>query len=388
MQIRLLSLIVAATAVLVVGCSTPSANSAGTSPAAASAASVQPVAAAPQVSRAAIAPALYELAYSARQHALFAVSAGGFGEDAPASKLLKLEPDTLAVVAEVPLEPSGFGIALDDAANRIYVGQGLDARIAVFDSTTLEPVGSVQLIAHKTKGADGRERFAHHFRQLVLDPANKRLYAPGLSTEGSALYVVDTQALRVEKVVPGFGQVATGIALDPARQRLFVSNLRSGLFEVDTRTLEIRNAYEVAADQLLNLWFDAQSGRLFATDQGLEAINARRQKVDPTFVPHPGNRVVVFDPDSGRITAGIPTDEGPIALRLDAPRHRLFVTNRGGASVTVFDTQTLERLHTIALPDHPNSLAYDDVNQVLYVSVKNGREADREAPESIARIAF
>lgn len=53
-------------------------------------------------------------------------SAGGRGEGAAPSKILRLHPETLAVQAEIPLERKGFGIALDDAGNRLYVGNTND----------------------------------------------------------------------------------------------------------------------------------------------------------------------------------------------------------------------------------------------------------------------
>ncbi|RZL63341.1 MAG: YncE family protein [Variovorax sp.] len=370
----------ALTACGVTSTGTPQAAS-GTQPAAYTA--VQ----AAQIHRVAIAPALYELAYSARQNAVFVASAGGFGPGAPASKLVKLDPRTLAVQAEIPLARKGFGLTLDDAANRVYIGNTVDASITVVDTATNKVIKTIQL-AEKTKGADGKESYPHHFRELVLDTANHRLYAPGLSSAGSSLYVVDTRALALEKVVPGFGQVAAGVALDAANQRLFVSNLRGGLHEFDTRKLAITRSHAVGADQLLNLAYDAQGKRLFATDQGLASINERREKAEPGFKATPGNRVVVFDPDTARITASLPTGAGPVAPLLDLPRQRLYVTNRGGGSVSVFDSSSYRLLQTIALPSHPNSLALDSTNNVLYVSVKNGGGDEKGGPESVVRIAF
>jgi len=252
-----------------------------------------------QIQRAAVAPAVYELAYSARQNAVFVASAGGFGENAPGSKLLRLHPTTLAVQAELALPLRGFGVALDDAANRLYIGNTTEGSITVVDTASNQVIKTIEMM-NKVKGADGKEKYEHHFRELVIDSANHRVYAPGLSSDGSSLYVLDTRTLTREKVIPGFGQVATGIALDAANHRLFVSNLRGGLYEVDTRALTITKRHAVAADQLLNLAYDAQGQRLFATDQGLASINERRQKTEPNFKPTPGNRVVVFDPDTGR----------------------------------------------------------------------------------------
>lgn len=365
-------------------CTSPSTTQ---SPTAQNAPNIAQLSPAPQVLQQAIAPGLYELAYSPNQNALFVASAGGFGPDAPASQLLRLDPQTLAVQAQTELPLRGFGVALDDAANRLYVGNGLEGSITVLDTRTLQPVGVISL-ADKITGSDGKEKFAHHFRQLVLDPANNRLYAPGFSGTDSALYVVNTKDLKVEKVLPGFGPVTTGVALDAQGKRLFLSNLRGGLYEVSTTDLSITNAYQVQADQLINLVFDANSGRLFATDQGLPAINERRQKAEPSFTPTPGNRLIEFNPNTGAIVQSAAAGQGPIALVFDPASQHLFVTNRGSGSVTVHNAKDLAVEQTIALKDHPNSLSYAPAQQVLFVSVKNGQGSAKGAPESVARIAF
>lgn len=351
------------------------------------AAAVTPEVKEAKVTRATVAPALYELAYSAKQNAVFVASAGGMGKDAPKSKILRLNAETLAVEAEIELAGRAFGVVLDDDLNRLYVGNGLEGSLTVFDTAKNAVLTTIPL-AKKVKGEDGKESFEHHFRELVLDKANNRLFAPGLSVASSSLYVVDTKKLQLEKVIPGFGSVAVGVSLDHANNRLFVSNLRGGLYAVNSQTLELTKGYSVGADQLINLAFAQTSKRLWATDQGLAAISERRQKVEPEFKPTPGNRVVAFNPDTAEITASIPTGDGPIALLLDEPRKRLFVTNRGSGTVTVLDTDKQAVVKTIELPAHPNSLTFDPVNDVLYVSIKNGREAERGSAESIARIAF
>ena len=46
------------------------------------------------VIRRSLAPALYELAYSDKQKAVFVASAGGREKDAPQSRILRLDPTT------------------------------------------------------------------------------------------------------------------------------------------------------------------------------------------------------------------------------------------------------------------------------------------------------
>jgi YVTN family beta-propeller protein len=307
--------------------------------------------------------------------------------------VLRLNADTLAVEAEIPLERKGFGVTLDDAANRLYVGNTNDGAITVIDTAANKVVGSVQL-AQKAKvtGPDGKEaeRYPHNFREMVVDPANHRLYAPGLTFKDSALYVVDTRTLQVEKVIPGFGFVATGVALNAKAGKLYVSNSQGQLFTVDTRTLAASKV-EAAGDQLLNLVVDPSGKRVLATDQGMAVMDEMRAKAGGLADYKrrgAGNQVLALDPATGKALATLPTGEGPVALLLDEPRRRLYVTNRGAGTLSVFDSRSNALLQTIELPTHPNSLALDARRNVLYVTVKNGEKDPKGANESVARIAF
>ena len=101
---------------------------------------------------------------------------------------------------------------------------------------------------------------------------------------------------------------------------------------------------------------------------------------------HPGQRVLVLDRTTGKELASIPTDAGPLGILLDAPRKRLYVTNRDGGTVTAYDSDSYQKVATYPVPTHPNSLALDAKNNVLYVSIKNGEKDAKDANESVARI--
>ena len=346
-----------------------------------------------QVQRQAVAQGLYEIAYSAKQDAVFVASSGGRGEGATPPKVLRLNPQTLAVQAEIALERAGFGVMLDDASNRLYVGNTNDGSVTVIDTTTNKVAGLVQL-TEKTKdtGPDGKEaeRHPYNFREVVVDAAKHRLYLTGFSFQNSALFVVDTRTLKVEKTLPGFGFVATGITLDAKGGKLYVANLQGQLFTVDTTSFAV-NKVEAGGDQLLNLVYDQGNRRVLATDQGLEMIDGMRGKlgkVENYAQRGKGNRVVAINPADGKTIANLATGEGPVALLLDEPRQRLFVTNRGSGTVSVFDNRSNALLQTIALPTHPNSLALDSRRNVLYVTVKNGEKDPKGASDSVARVQF
>lgn len=339
----------------------------------------------PVVLRAEVAPGLYEIAYSARQSALFVSSSGVRGNAAFPPRILKLDPATLAIVHAIPLERGAFGLRLDDAADRLYVGNATDGSVTVVNTATNQVAGVVQM-AEKTRDAQGREGYRHHFRELVVDSKNHRLFAPGLEQSDSALFVVDTRTLKLEKVIPGLGFLATGVALDERGGKLYVSNLEGKLFVFDTRTLALLHTWKIGVDQPLNLVLDAAGKRLFATDEGLDRIQEMRKQRLPDFVSSgAGHRVVVINTESGQPVASVRTGTQPIAPLLDTSRQRLFVTNRGDGTLQVFGATDYQLRHTIPLPDHPNSLAIDEQRGVVFVTVKAKAAG---SPESVARITI
>jgi len=351
-------------------------------------ATMRPARAAAKVERAEVAPALYELAFSPSRNALFVLSAGGFAADAPASRLLRLDPQSLAIQSELELPLRGFGIALDDAAGRLYVGHGLDAAVSAVDVGGNRVLGTLRL-ATKVKGEDGKEEYPYKLRELMLDPAGERLYLPGLGLKDSLVYVIGAKDFVTEKPITGIGPGATGIALDAVKDRLFVSTLAGQLCTIDRKTQELRHSVEAGgAEQPLNIAYDATSGAVLAVDQGMESLTRYKEKMIPGFVSkNPGNRVVALEPESGRLLWEAPVGQGPVALRLDAERKRLFVTNRGSGSVSVLDTGRQGLAETVPLPPHPNSLALDEKTGAAFVSVKIPFEKIKEK-ESVARITL
>jgi DNA-binding beta-propeller fold protein YncE len=354
------------------------------------AAAIRPArAAGPTLLRAEPAPALYELTFSRSQNALFVASAGGFGDGAPPSRLLRLDPVTLAVQAEIALPHKGFGVTLDDAAGRLYVGHSLDAAITAVDIAGNRVAGTAKL-ADMVRGEDGRDRAPYSLRELQLSADGSRIYAPGLGMTDSVLYAVDARAMSLDKAIAGIGPGATGVAMDAAGERVFVSTLLGRLATVDVRTRSVVREVEAGgAEQPLNLAFDTAANRLLAVDQGLESMPGFQAKMQPGFNSRtPGHRIVALDPETGRLLQAAPAGQGPVALRLDAERRRLYVTNREGGALTVLDAGSYATLATLPMAAHPNSLALDEHTGTLYVTVKNGRGAPKGTNEAVVRIAF
>lgn len=359
---------------------------------------------------------LVELAYSARQNALF-VAAPNW-EDESRSRLLRLDPATLAVTGEVALTGKGFGVALDDAAGRIYLTQAFNGAISVVDIQAMQLVRQVQMM-DKVDFAETFKRLAipehrtatllpqlqrmkmavdypWRLREMVVDRQNERVFAPGLGLGlDSTLVVLNTRTLQAEKIVEGFGYNAVGIALDAQRGRVFVSNMRGQVFVVDARTLAITATLEVEADQLLNLVYDPVGNRLIGVDQGIDRDKARLQHLGTEYQRRSaGHRVFVLNADTGATLANLPSAQVPIGLVFDGARQRLYVANRGGVRVqegagalTVYDMANYALLQTLALAPHPNSLALDPASGRLFVTVKNDENHKKaKEDESVVRV--
>lgn len=333
-----------------------------------------------------VAQGLYELAYSPTVDVVYVASSGGFGDAAGPAQLLLLDPNTLDVEAQIPLERKAFGLVLDDANHRLYIGNTVDTSVTVVDTNTHKVVGIVQLMEKKV-GKDGKAAYTHDLRELVVDGAANRLYVTGHSGDGSVLFVVDTQSLKVVNTIPGLGNAkAPGLALDAKGKRVYTSNLLAEVVTVGTDSGKVEQRLKVSAEQPMNIALEPSGKRLFVTDQGSEMIRKYQASSSGFTSTHPGQRVLVLDRTTGKELASIPTDAGPLGILLDAKRKRLYVTNREAGTVTSYNSDTYKPLKTYSVPTHPNSLALDAKKNVLYVTVKNGDNEAKGSPESVARI--
>ncbi|MBJ7263262.1 MAG: YncE family protein [Burkholderiaceae bacterium] len=334
-----------------------------------------------------IAKGIYELAYSAKQDAVFVAVSGGFSKVPGKPMVARLNPQTLEVEKEIPLRRQAFGVALDDAKNRLYVGNTVDLSVTVVDTQHNRVVRTIQLMGKK-KSANGRPAYTHDLRELVVDSANNRLYVTGHSEQGSVLFVVDTRRNRVIKTIPGLGNAkAPGLVLDAEGGRVFTSNLLGEVVVVDTKTQVVTQRFQTQSDQPMNIAYDSTTQRLFITDQGLKMITDYQAKSIEGFKSrHPGNRILVLNANTGEEIKSVPVSDGPLALRLDEQRKRLYVTSRAGAQVSVFDSETYALLHSVNLPPFPQSIAFDEARNVLFVTVKADTSQDGLAEDSVARI--
>ena len=368
------------------------------------------------IHRAAVAPAVVELAWSAKQNAVFVSSPDW--KDEKKSTVLRLNPQTLETQATISIDVKGFGVALDDENNRLYLTEGFNGSVGIVDTDTNRSLGSIKLqeqvnieSAWRKAGMSGErldfmlaelkrfkisEGYLYKVREARFDAQTGRLFLPGLGYGvDSVLYVVNTRTGKLEKTLLGFGFYAVGIAIDEKGRRVFVSNMQGQLMTVNADTLEIAGKHEIQAEQLLNLVYDRKNDRILGVDQGIDRDKYRNYHLKETYTRRSsGHRLFALNAQDGKLLASIETKEVPISLLLDEDSERIYVTNRGGirvekgaGSLSVFESKTLAHLQTLPLLPHPNSLALDSKAHALFVTVKNdGAAAKANTEESVVRI--
>ena len=327
-----------------------------------------------RMQEAVLAPALFQVAYSPRQKAVFIASAGAHDKpDEQPPRVLRVDPQTLGVQASIPMEMRSFGIALDDAADRLYVGHTHDGAVTAIDTRTNEVVGRVE-IGDKVPGKDGKMRATLEVRYITLDPARQLMYLMGQGwKKDNTLYVIDTRTMTIARTLEGFGMAKVpGMAIDAAGQRLFASSLGAELFIIDTKAMVLTSRSRLRSEQPITMVYEPAGKRLLAVDQGAARMRYYQQELGQDFKSvNPGGEIVALDSLTGREIRHVPAAAGPLDLLLDDKGRRLFITHRDAGKVSIYNSDTLDLLHVLDVPPMPNSLAFDAANDVLYVTVKN-----------------
>ena len=129
---------------------------------------------------------------------------------------------------------------------------------------------------------------------------------------------------------------------------------------------------------------------MLAVDQGFDRLDVvRKERGGLNYQTRTqGNQVLALDPSTGKVLQNIKVGTQPVAMLLDAPRNRLYVSNRVSSNISVLDPRTGKEIKTIDLPTHPNSFALNPKTGTVYVTVKLPKEKTMTDKESVARISF
>lgn len=321
----------------------------------------------PELLRKPVGKGAYEMVYSQGENALYLATSQSRKQD-KGGVVYRLDPKTLDITQVIHNDIKPFGAAINGKTDTLFFGNTVNNSVTAIDAKTGEVKGRLVLDARQR--TETVKPLAP--RELVADAATDTLYITGLG-ESSVVWVVDGKDLTLRTTIADTGKYGTGLALDAAAGRLYVTNADGELVTIDTKTNKVLTRKKLDEGKehfFLNLSLDPATHRAFITDS--------KQP-----------QVLVVDTRDGTVLSKIEVPES-LAVLFNPARNEVYVTHRKAGEVSVIDAKSYKLLNTLKTPTHPNSLALSPDGQTLYVSVKqaSSREKEATAPDDVIRIAL
>ncbi|MWD27286.1 hypothetical protein E0K89_007355 [Aquicoccus sp. SCR17] len=312
------------------------------------------------ITRVRLVPGLYQSAYSEAAGALFVAAA-----TRESSRLLKLDPETLDLLAEVdPAEAEGgafrlFGVAVDDAHGNVWVTNTVNGSAAVYAQSDLSLVRQLP------------EDSVPKPRDVVVDATRNRAYLS--SPSSSTITVFDTETLEpVEAIeIPSALRRqefrAMSLALDEAGGQLYAVSLGTPeVARVDLATGEPTIFALPGTARASGVDFDPQTGRIFVASQG-------------------SDDVIALDGESGEVLYDTAVGAGTLNVAFDPVTGHLYASNRASDTVTVLDAASGEIVANLDGLSYPNHVEVGPDGVVWSVNKSRG-PGDAEG-DHVTRIA-
>ncbi|ORM50446.1 hypothetical protein HA41_19400 [Pantoea conspicua] len=309
---------------------------------------------------------VYELAVSPKDNALFVASSQNSSGNG--GTVFRLDPTTLAVQQSINTELKAFGAAINPQTNVLYVGNTVEGSLTAIDASSGKVLNTLVLDSRK------RSETVRPLqpRQVAVDVKTNRVYVTGLGPQ-SVVWVVDGSTLQLISTVPNTGKMGTGLAVDSAAQKVYVTNGDGELVTINARTHAVEKKQKIDGDKahfFLNIALDTRGQRAFLSDSKqaqVLVVDLRTQQVIQRIAV-PESLAVLFNPD----------------------RNELYVTHRKAGEVSIIDASSYNVKRSVKTPGLPNSLALSADGKALYVSVKQpgSRKAPPKDPDSVMRIAL
>lgn len=313
-------------------------------------------------------PGLYQSAYSAKKRALYVTAASqGTGTS---GFLYRLDPDTLDVVQSVNLPAitkdaagndvsgigAGFGVGVDDVHGTVWIT--LSGRS--FNTVAVYRQSDLKLLKQLPTGTTS------HARDVVYDPESNLVFASSASegTSGDGYISVFSPTAPYNKLT----DIQTGprtefnpVSLALGGGLLYSPSLQSNqVVRIDTA--KVKQAID--KDEAYTPTF-LKVGSYLGSGRGSSGI-AYDAKHNRVFVASQNqNSVTVADGTTGEVIKEVATGQQALNAVVDPVHELVYVTNFGGSSVSVLDTDGNK---VAALPiTRANHVAVDDQGDAFVV---------------------
>lgn len=329
-----------------------------------------------------VSPGLYQVAYSAKSDAIFVTSAVG-RPPVKQSKLLKLDPLTLAIEAEItpaeapeqrpepgmapppaanpapgaagggtpPATGPGvyaiYGVAVDDANGTVWATNTRQNTVAVYKQSDLS------LVKQFEPGT------VEHSRDVVVDPQNGRVYVSSVGGPGIAVFDAKTleklKPIKIRSTVRGEEFSAMALDLDAAAAKLVtVSMTTNELAVVDLASNEAKVFALAGARGASGVAYDAKDGLVFVASQQ-------------------SDNLLIVKADTGEVLSDTEVGAGPLNVAFEPVSRLAYVANRASGTITVVDTAG-KIVANLDAGTYPNQLKADGKGDIFAVNKSRGED--------------
>jgi len=243
--------------------------------------------------------------------------------------------DTDRVAADIPDAPGVHGIALAPELGRGFISCGQADKALIFDLGSLEILGEVKTGANP----DG----------ILYDPATKRVLASNADSGDMTVFDAVTGNPLATIALGGKGESPRADGNGRAYVNIEDS---SEVVEIDIRKLAVTNRFPIApGEEPTGLAIDPARHRIFSGC---------------------GNRIMtVLDLDTGKVIAGVPIGEGCDGVEYDGETGYIFCANGEGTLTIVTESSPgkFEVADTITTRRGARTLTVDPVTHTVYLPV-------------------
>ncbi|WP_208596462.1 YncE family protein [Vreelandella zhanjiangensis] len=303
---------------------------------------------------------LYQSAYSAKNSALFVTRAVG-RPPVTQSELLKVDPDTLEVIARVTPHQvpdyddervfAAYGVGVDDANGNVWVTNTRENTVAVYRQDDLSLV----------KQFDAET--VPHSRDVIIDSQRAKAYVS--ATGENYLSVFDASTLEplgqieISSSVRGEQFTPMSLALDEASGRLFTVSISTPeAVVIDTQNDSVEKVITLTnANRASGVAFDAQSEQLLVASQG-------------------SDNLLYVDIASGDIVHDVPVGAGPLNVAFEADSGLAYVSNRASGTLAILNREG-ELVANIDGGTYPNHVHADGQGHIFAVNKARGENDPR-----------
>ena len=289
-------------------------------------------------------------------------------------------PVTVSTAGPPPEVPVGFypiGAAVHPATGHVYIPNGGDDTVTVFDGASRAVIGTVPVGALPCA--------------IGINPRTNRVYVANVNSNDVS--VIDTATNAVVATVPA-GANPCAVTTVPAVNRVFVGNYTDATVtvidgaanEVVTTVPVGRGPFGIASNPL--------TARVYVVngyENSMSTIDAVALQVIATVpvgrIPDAvgvnpvtnriyaanffGNTVTVVDGATNQTIATVPVGKEPDGVGVDWVTNRVYVSNYASNTVTIIDGATSAVVETVPVGVTPDGLTVDPLSGRVYISNSN-----------------